>query len=1070
MQQRNLCSIPMAILLCAVALLWSYSNTVGAYMLGHTFRPVAKLCIKPSRSLAQHPSVMGNKMAPSIGNHKLTYLCSKSDEEFPLDVYDPNEVDEDFEDGSLVMTKRFKHSFYKNVCKGVLPLTTSLGFAAVPSTNMALRFAGAAAGGAVGLLARAGLRTKLQNEEKEPETAEELEPNTFHRDLYEDVQEDEADTKLQFLEKLSEGIIPIAMYIGFAAVPTSNLALRCVGAATGWVGGIVANDVLSHLITTRNQERHTQRTRLHGEIPIEIQNALAELRQVTSPWEELSCADLCAMARRHSVRRHHVDLFLALAVETIVLDVVSKLEPDLYKNLIGFVRFAYLKDMPFPAIANGLALAGIKIADQLPPCTDGTALYGPNFAPETLIQASKILFLSEKIYQKKHGFYEKKLVPALAYFPPQMYKQYLTEHSTMLYEALLKGAFVAQEGYTDRTVPTYKAFLTVSPEVSALQPPQMEDMVVQALRVALDENLPAASAPLEATFRDFANLQRGQELIGVNADTFTMMLLARTEPLFEDAVRLLLEQVVDHPEQASTLAQKLVERRDALHIPPRSAAETLRILVRGHNEAFSRRIEKIHNLKDSTPEDVNKAVAAYAHTFEAFVTFGAPVMEHSPYPLSVPVLPFDEFARAGLLQAQKDAAARQPATLTVSHITEQMFNVGDDLKAIVTDSLTIVKVQSWIAELVRKGSFNEHAKSAYLGKLKACGVNESDWTATALDMYHSEMSKLVRTSAAVPSQEAMDKLIQLRDFLNLGESAAQKVHLDLLGDKYVKAVTESMSLEGGMAEEYSEGLKRLRQRLGLSYPDALILFSIAANKQVAPVVKTLVDLWKTETDVAYRREKERKEKKNPENGAKKVFMREALNLVDGLDDMYRLMESESEGGVPSHLRIHALGLASPEDIEGMYKHFLINRLSEPDSTQRLRYIARSPALARFFQISDEEQREAADELAFTAYHGLLMQVLRTHDAIEREHIAQFQLLVDAFKLTSETAAIIYEEATKKAILDTASNIMETKKDGSTVTPQAVRRLRKQVMIFDFKYKCSQLLFICFDNFIHYSAD
>eukprot|EP01032_Pedospumella_encystans_P014488 gene14488-16632_t len=949
-------------------------------MQSHTFLPVSKLLIKPSHGLALHPRVVGYKRTPSTGHRTLSYLRSKSDEEFPLDVYDPNEVDEDFKDGSLAMVKRFEKGLYMNMYKGVLPLTTSLGFAAVESNNMALRFAGAAAGGAVGLLARAGLRTKLQNAQQEPESSEEHEPSTSHRyqDLYEELQ-GEKDAKQQFLENLSEGVIPVAMYIGFAAVPTSNLALRCLGAATGWVGGIVANDFLSDLITTRSKERHAQRARLHdGEIPKEIQDALSDLRQVTSPWVELTCAELCVIARRHNVRRHHVDLFLALAVETIVLDVVSKLEPDLYKNLIGFVKFACLKDIPFPAVANGLALAGIKISEQLPPCTDGTAFFGKDFAPETLIQASKIMFLSEKIYQKKHGFYEKKLVQALAYFPPQMYKQYLTEHSTLLYEALLKGAFVAQEDYTDRTVPIYQAFLTVSPEVSALQPPQMEDMAVQALRVALDENMPASSAPLNVTFRDFTNLKRGQELIGVSADTFITMLLARTEPLFENAVRLLLEQVVDHPERASALAQKLVERRDALHIPLRSAAETLRALVREHNEAFSKRIEKIHNLKGSTPEDVNKAVAAYAHTFEAFVTFGAPIMEHSPYPLNVPVLPFDEFTRAGLLQAQNDAAPRQPANMSVSHITEQMLNVGDDLKTLVTDSLTIVKLQSWIAELVRKGSFNEHAKNAYLGKLKECGVNKTEWTATALDMYHSELSKILRSGAAVPSQEDMNKLATLRDFLNLGETAAQRVHLDLLGEKYVKAVTESISLEGVIGSEYSEGLMRLRQRLGLSFPEALILFSIATNKRVAPVVKTLVDLWKTETDATYRREKERKEKKNPENGSKKVFMREALNLVDGLDDMYRLMDSE--GGVPAHLRIHALGLASPEEIEGMYKHFLIHRLSEAEPALRLRYIARSPALARFFKISDEEQRGAADKLAFTAYHGLLMQVLRTHEA------------------------------------------------------------------------------------------
>lgn len=43
-----------------------------------------------------------------------------------------------------------------------------------------------------------------------------------------------------------------------------------------------------------------------------------------------------------------------------------------------------------------------------------------------------------------------------------------------------------------------------------------------------------------------------------------------------------------------------------------------------------------------------------------------------------------------------------------------------------------------------------------------------------------------------------------------------KVNLELLGDKYVKAVTESMMPTGVITEEYLDGLDRLRMRLGTS--------------------------------------------------------------------------------------------------------------------------------------------------------------------------------------------------------------------------------------------------------------
>jgi hypothetical protein len=41
-----------------------------------------------------------------------------------------------------------------------------------------------------------------------------------------------------------------------------------------------------------------------------------------------------------------------------------------------------------------------------------------------------------------------------------------------------------------------------------------------------------------------------------------------------------------------------------------------------------------------------------------------------------------------------------------------------------------------------------------------------------------------------------------------------QVNLELLGDKYVKAVTESMMPTGVITEEYLDGLDRLRMRLG----------------------------------------------------------------------------------------------------------------------------------------------------------------------------------------------------------------------------------------------------------------
>ena len=64
--------------------------------------------------------------------------------------------------------------------------------------------------------------------------------------------------------------------------------------------------------------------------------------------------------------------------------------------------------------------------------------------------------------------------------------------------------------------------------------------------------------------------------------------------------------------------------------------------------------------------------------------------------------------------------------------------------------------------------------------------------------------------------------------------------LELLGDKYVKALTEAMTPSGVITEEYLDGLERLRARLALSQEDAKTLLGVAARARLGPVVKVRV--------------------------------------------------------------------------------------------------------------------------------------------------------------------------------------------------------------------------------------
>jgi len=279
------------------------------------------------------------------------------------------------------------------------------------------------------------------------------------------------------------------------------------------------------------------------------------------------------------------------------------------------------------------------------------------------------------------------------------------------------------------------------------------------------------------------------------------------------------------------------------------------------------------------------------------------------------------------------------------------------------------------------------------------------------------------------------------------DAAAAKVSLELLGDKYVKALTEAMTPTGVITEEYLDGLERLRTRLGLTTEDAQTLLGVAARARLGPVVKDLVDVWQSDTDATKRADKQRAGRKDksgdpissPDNvfgfmemgalkdgGGPNVFMREALNLVDFFVQNY-LKQGEDVAALEA-LPVSAVGLPGvPEkDLVGMYKHYLITRLSEPDADLRARYTADERLFALVLGIPPDGQAKVKESLTYTAYKNLLKNVLRYKDAVEAADLQQFVMLKESLQLDADTAERIREEATRGAVLEHAAALIRPK--------------------------------------------
>lgn len=933
------------------------------------------------------------------------------------------EVDEK----DIAQFKTIESKFYGVVAKGVVPLSTSLGFTLVPSTNMVLRLAGAAAGGLAGLVPRSSL-LKLAEKSKELGVPERPPTDVAQLSVYDQVLNG-VDQRNIALQRLTEGIIPAAIFAGFAAVPSNHIALRLLGAVVGWVGGAATEKYADVLLTRDAKDRYHTDVAV-SEVPETVQKALTALHRVPTPWTELTCADLCTIARKHHVHPRHVDVFLSLAVAEVIFAAVQVDDMDLYRNLAGVLHFASSGGIPYAAVAHGLAFAGLKVCDQLEPCTDGTAVYTDEFDPEVLAQAAKVLFLSEHLLSKEKGYLEGKLVPALAAFPPEMYKLYLTADATALFEEVCRLAFVAPEEYTEETVPAYMEFLTVSPEVSGFELSDMHATIRKAVQVELHDNIPETSPPLEVNFKDFHRFEQGCKALGIVGKDFNYTVIRHTQGIFDDAAQTLMKIVANRPEQALQLQAKLLERMVSLKIDLYSAGQTMHRLAEVHNEAFQDRIAGVYRAADEGMKEAaaSRALAAYAHIFDAMQQLAAPFIGDKP--LVPPELPFDEKDRFKILLAKTEMAG---AKMTVSEVERTMLDLPDDAGKFVHETLAIPKTGDFLLKCIRADQFNPDAKKMYLSMLAECGVSAEVKQATALDVFYNETEKVA--VRAVPTQEEMDRLDRMRDFLDLSEESVQDIYIANLGNKYSKAVAESLAPENTMSMEYAYGLQRLRKRLKLGfYEAAILLFSDEVVERFTPVIKGLIDAWKSETDGSYQRQNAHE--------PPKVFMREVMNMLDLYQQAFRLLDCE--GGVPAELRITAEGLATEEEMAELYKHFLLHRISEEDPELRQRYMDRTLELATLLGISPEDQDHIRRELAFTTYARLLTGALRTQDTVDRALMQQFAFLKYGLQLTDHEAEIIYAEATTKAISDNAEEIMEAINKGERPAAPSCRRIRQQV--------------------------
>lgn len=370
---------------------------------------------------------------------------------------------------------------------------------------------------------------------------------------------------------------------------------------------------------------------------------------------------------------------------------------------------------------------------------------------------------------------------------------------------------------------------------------------------------------------------------------------------------------------------------------------------------------------------------------------------------------------------------------------------------------------SRINQCISENNLEEMAKNAYVKLLKDYDISDEDWQSTAIDFYYQDAQRISK-ARAVPTSVDMERLNRLKEFLNCSEVSVSRVNMELLGDKYVKALTESMMPTGVITEEYLDGLERLRLRLGLTVEDAQNLLGVATRMRITPVVKDLINIWKSDTGAAVREDKEKanKEKKSDksgdmissqdnvfgymESGAQKdgggpnVFMREALNLVDFFVSNY--VNQDVDLNSLEAMPVTAVGVAPEKELTGMFKHYLITRLSEQDPVLRERYIQTEKVFALVLGILPEGQVRVKESLSYTAYKNMLKNILKYKETVDPQDLQQFVVLKESLELDQVTADKVLDEASRGAVVEHAASFLRPK-DG-VITAGMARRFRNQV--------------------------
>ena len=450
--------------------------------------------------------------------------------------------------------------------------------------------------------------------------------------------------KSNLLKKLSNGVIPIAASVGFAITPSSTLITRIAGAAAGGAAGLLAKrTLLDRLFKDDDEGSGGTGGGSTNYIRIEIERALKEMKldQQTN-LSSINTKSIELIAKRFKVPEADLKTLFTYIFSDTLLSTTSTNEED-FLELGNFIEFSDSIGFTEGEIGNGFTLAISKLARYLQRDSAGFYINTNTHTVDndiTLLQASKIYFLCDKLLTIQRGFYGNRIDTALSFNTPESYKKLITNITSKMFTNFINNILTKPENFNNNDMLLYNNFLTVSSHISDFRPANMQNLIKDSIQYTIDNKLKnptittittTDTTPTDtstSTYNlNFENLAKIKSIFGWNTYEFDATIETKTIPIFEKEVYNIIQSCIEDPDNASTLATKLLNLKKSLNIDNKKARAYILTLISEQNAEYMNKIQRVYEVSgESSVEPAFKIMMSYAKLWEGFKILTESVM------------------------------------------------------------------------------------------------------------------------------------------------------------------------------------------------------------------------------------------------------------------------------------------------------------------------------------------------------------------------------------------------------------------------------------------------------------